>query len=297
MTQKNKSHLQHPPGNPPLSEVTVLIQAVEGVFRKLIRLLIGRISLKKLQQLIQVIFIEEVEARLKKEAPKKSPTLADTVLLTGMDIRTIKKTKKQIAFGKPIYHEPAFLNSFMPMFKVLDLWLNNEEFFETGSGKPKTLSIQGDGPTFSRLVNLAIPYRGLSANQILRKLEQFDAVSINDKEGTVTLVQQDNVFISKEFSESLNTGFAAIENLVETVGHNLECLSDQNEKFFQEECRNYQFDSESLDQGRETIDNYLKQANKDSEKLLASLANSESQNGQVTVGIGMFYFEEDNPEA
>lgn len=263
MTQKPDSQMQHPFDSNPKSEVTVLVEAVEGVFRKLIRLLIGRISLKKLQQLIQVIFIEEVEARLTKEAPDKNPTLADTVLLTGMDMRTIKKTKEQIASGKPIYQEPAFLDSFMPLFKVLDLWMNNEEFVDLNSGRPKTLKTQGEGASFPRLVSLALPYRGLSANQVLRKLENFDAVSVNARDETVTLVQREHVFISEEFSESLNTGFTAIENLVETVGHNLQCLSEQTASFSGNESGSNPFYPDLLDQNREIIGNYLKQTDEE----------------------------------
>ena len=50
-----------------LEDVAILTLAVESVFRKLIRLLIGKISLKKLQEMIQVIFVEEAEVILKKE--------------------------------------------------------------------------------------------------------------------------------------------------------------------------------------------------------------------------------------
>ena len=55
-----------------LGDVAILTLAVENVFRKLIRLLLGKISLKKLQELIQIIFVEEAEASLKKEKPGKA---------------------------------------------------------------------------------------------------------------------------------------------------------------------------------------------------------------------------------
>ena len=50
-------------------DVAILTLAVENVFRKLIRLLIGKISLKKLQEMVQVIFVEEAEANLRQERP------------------------------------------------------------------------------------------------------------------------------------------------------------------------------------------------------------------------------------
>ena len=53
--------------DPALREVSVLIHAFELVFRKLIRLLIGRISLKKIQEMVHIIFVEEAEAKLKQQ--------------------------------------------------------------------------------------------------------------------------------------------------------------------------------------------------------------------------------------
>lgn len=285
----------HPPTSKvPKSEVSVLLKATEGVFRKLIRLLVGRISLKKLQQLIQIIFIEESEAKLRREMPNKNPTLVDTALLTGVDTRTIKKIKKQVTSDKPIYQEPALLDNFMPMFNVLDLWVSSEDFVSPRTGRPRQLKVSGDGATFSRLVGLALPSRGLSVKQVLKKLEEFGAVSVNDFDGTVKLIQQNNIFISKEFSDSLDIGFAAIENLVDTVSHNLENLSDKDARFFQRVRWNCQFDPETLDQDREKIGNHICQTDKVSGELLTSLAQPEPQQGQVTVGVGMYYFEKEN---
>jgi hypothetical protein len=44
-----------------MHELSILIRAFELVFRKLIRLLIGKISLRKIPELISIIFIEEAE--------------------------------------------------------------------------------------------------------------------------------------------------------------------------------------------------------------------------------------------
>jgi len=49
------------PSEPDLRDVAILTRAVENAFRKMIRLLIGKMSLKKLQEMIQIIFVEETE--------------------------------------------------------------------------------------------------------------------------------------------------------------------------------------------------------------------------------------------
>ena len=41
-----------------LQDAAILTQAIENVFRKLIRILVGRISLLKLQEMINFIYVE-----------------------------------------------------------------------------------------------------------------------------------------------------------------------------------------------------------------------------------------------
>ncbi len=106
------------PGKPELQDVAILTRAVESVFRKLIRMLIGRMSLKKLQEMVQIIFIEETEAKLKQESPGKNVALGDIALQTGVDTRTIKRIRTYIATSNPIHQDDSFLDGFMPMFKV-----------------------------------------------------------------------------------------------------------------------------------------------------------------------------------
>ena len=83
------------PGNAHLPDVAILTRAVENVFRKLIRMLVGKISLKKLQEMVQVIFVEEAEAKLQKERPGKNVPLSTLAVVTGFDTRTLTKIKSR----------------------------------------------------------------------------------------------------------------------------------------------------------------------------------------------------------
>ena len=87
--------------NTDLPDVAVLTFAVEGVFRKLIRLLLGKISLKKLQEMIQVISVEEAEAMLKRERPGKNVPLSTLAVVTGFDTRTLTRIKGEENYMKP----------------------------------------------------------------------------------------------------------------------------------------------------------------------------------------------------
>ena len=277
---------------PDLRDVAILTRAVENAFRKMIRLLIGKMSLKKLQEMIQIIFIEEAETRLKQEKPGKSVALGDIALQTGVDTRTIKKIRTYIATSKPIHQDDTFLDGFMPLFKVFDLWMNDARFFDADTGKPRRLEIEGHGTSFSELVKIAIQSRGLTAQAVLKRLKEIDVVELDTSSGTVVLKQEDNVFISKDDMDLLEVGLTAIGNLVSTVNHNIQNHLNEDARYFQRGSWNYQFNPENIDRVRSAIHRYLRKMDAQSRDLISSLAEAESQKGQLTAGISMFYFEE-----
>lgn len=292
MTTLSKPHVPVSPGSHQLREAAVLTRAVENVFRKLIRMLIGRMSLKKLQELIQIIFVEETEFRLKQGAPEKNVALADLALLTGVDTRTIKKTRAYITLNNPPCQDDAFLAGFMPMFKVFDLWMNDERFFDAAPGKPRELDIEGEGATFSQLVNLALQSRGLTTQLVLKRLKEIDVISVNSLTQTVRLKQEDNIFISKDELDSLEVGFTAIGNLADTVNHNIQSNLNNDEKYYQRGSWDFQFSPEKMTYIRKTICSFLSKTDTEARKLIGSLSEPEIQQGQITAGISMFYFEE-----
>ena len=88
---------------PQLQETAALTRAIENVFRKLIRMLIGRMSLRKPQEMIQVIFVEEVEEQLRHETPGKNATLTSLALIAGYDTRKIMRIKSNDSYLKPFH--------------------------------------------------------------------------------------------------------------------------------------------------------------------------------------------------
>lgn len=284
-------------GDPSLRDVAILTRAVENVFRKLIRMLVGKMSLKKLQEMIQIIFVEEAEAKLKLEAPGKNVALGDIALQTGVDTRTIKKIRTYIALSNPIHQDDTFLDGFMPLFKVFDLWMNDERFYSARAGKPRQLKIEGQGAeTFQSLVKAAIQSRGLTSQAVLKRLKEIDVVDVDPALGTVVLKQEDNVFISKNDLDLLDVGFTAIGNLASTVSHNIQHNLDEDAKYFQRGSWNYHFSPEKMETVRKEIHRYLRESDTRSRDLITSLAETQGQTGQYTAGISMFYFEEEPPK-
>ena len=258
-------------------------------------MLIGKMSLKKLQEMIQIIFVEEAEAKLKQENPGKNVALGDIALQTGVDTRAIKKIRTYIAVSNPIHQDDVFLDGFMPLFKVFDLWMNDVRFFDVKSRKPRVLAIEGEGSTFSKLIKITIQSRGLTAQAVLKRLKEIEVVDVDSVSGTVTLKQEDNVFISKNDLDLLDVGLTAIANLANTIGHNIQNNLNEDAKYFQRGSWDYHFSPEKIDGVRKVIHRYLRKTDRKSRDLITTLAEANSQEGQLTAGISMFYFEE-NPQ-
>ena len=102
-----------------LQEADLLARAVENVFRKLIRFLVGRISLVKLQEMIRFIYIDEAEKMLKAERPGKNVPLTQLALHTGLDTRTLTRVREKLYEGEPQY-EPKFLSELTPESAVVE---------------------------------------------------------------------------------------------------------------------------------------------------------------------------------
>jgi hypothetical protein len=281
------------PNDPALRDVATLTRVAEKVFRKLIRMLVGKMSLKKLHEMTQIIFVEEAEASLKRESPGKNVALGDIALLTGVDTRTIKKIRAHIELNDPIHEDRSFLDGFMPLFKVFDLWVNDARFCDPASGKPRALLIDGEGATFPALVKASIQARGLTPQAVLKRLKETGVVEVDPETGMVVLRQEDNIFISRDDLDLLDVGFTAIGHLAGTIAHNIRHSDDEGARYFQRGSWNYQFAPETMDEVRSTIHRYLREADARSRELITSLADDESRQGQYTAGISMFYFEEE----
>src|SRR5690606_21518689 len=120
-----------------LQEVTILTRAVENVFRKLIRFLVGRISLVKLQEMIRIVYIQEAEGFIREEDQLENISMTKLGVLTGIDTRTLSVVINSPAFRKPLHREEHFLRELTPAASVVDVWSNEEPFFDSQTNLPK----------------------------------------------------------------------------------------------------------------------------------------------------------------
>ena len=280
-------------GNIPLRDVALLTRAVENVFRKLIRMLIGRMSLKKLQEMVQIIFVEEAEAKLGQEVPGKNVSLTKLGSLTDLDTRTLTKIRSSYDSSKPIHLDSSFLKGFTPGFKVLDLWLNEKKYLDSKTKSPVPLSFSGEGVTFEILVEEAVSARGITAKSMLERLLENNFVEINPKNEKIELVREDYIFLSSEELDMIDIGFSAIASLATTVNHNIVNAGSETSRFYQRGCWTYRLNKKNQSEFRKAMLDFLHEVDRKSKDAIFPFEDNNEQSDQLTAGISMFYFEEE----
>lgn len=275
-----------------LRDVALLTRAVEDVFRRLIRMLIGRMSLKKLQEMVQIIFVEEAEAKLKRDEPGKTVSLTKLGSITDLDTRTLTKIRSAHDNRMPMYLNASFLKGFTPGFKVLDVWINDPRFADKDAGKPVALDFSGPGLSFESLVEAAVATRGVTANSMLDRLLENKFVEISADTGKIRLLRNQYIFLSNDELDMVDIGFSAIAHLATTVAHNIRNADNTDARFYQRGCWTYRLSEANRDAFRKAMLDFLHEVDKKAKQAISPFEESTDVPGQLTAGISMFYFEE-----
>jgi hypothetical protein len=278
-----------------LRDVAILTRAVENVFRKLIRMLIGKMSLKKLQEMIQVIFVEEAEAKLKQEAPGKNVPLSTLAVVTGFDTRMLTKIKSKESYLKPFHKEKGFLSAITPECNILDVWESSSKYRDLKSGKPKILAIRGSKISFETLINDSNSTRAVTLTSFLKRLVVSKSVVVDKANNRVRM--NDNrytPFESEDQTENTKMGMAAVGNLVDTITHNLDASSQGKESFYQQGSWTNRLNKNDCKKLRRIVKKFLLETDEKARKIMEPFEQDVAGNDQITAGMSMFYFEEES---
>ena len=279
---------------PALREVAILTRAVEKVFRKLVRLLLGRISLKKLQEMLQIIFVEESEARLRKDEPGKSVSMSSLAVFTGFDTRSINKIRADEGYMKPFYTAEGFLSEITPECSVLDVWESHAKYRDPITGKPKILKIKGSEDSFEALVGDAVATRGVTAGSFLRRLKSNRSVVINEEKNEVRMIDEAYTPFDREDQiGTVSVGLAAVCNLVETITQNVNAKNPGDATFYQRGCWTHRLRKADKETLRALVTPFLKEKDQEARDFLRPFEQDDVELNQMTAGISMFYFEEE----
>jgi len=277
-----------------LPDVAILTRAVENVFRKLIRMLIGKISLKKLQEMIQDIFVEEAEAKLQQERPGKNVPLSTLAVVTGFDTRTLTKIKSRESYLRPFHQEKRFLSEITPECSVLDVWESSPKYRDGETGKPLVLPIKGARPSFESLIGESNSTRGVTVTSFLNRLEASKSIVIDKASGQVRMIDKHYTpFDTADQTEIARIGMAAVGNLVDTISHNLKAPQMGQESFYQQGCWTNRLNRDDAEELRRVVKTFLSGTDEEARKVLKPYEQDMAVGDQVTAGISMFYFEEE----
>lgn len=275
-----------------LKEAAILTRAVEAVFRKLIRLLMGRISLTRLQELVRLIFVQEAEAFLERETPGKNVPMTKLALLTGLDTRTLGKVKQDSAKGVPVHETQRFLREITPECSVLDYWQVNPRYLDN-ENNPLKLRVKGDSPSFDSLIAETLSSRGVTSNSILERLKASRAIEFDPETQTVEMLDKRYFpFNQNDGLATLEIGLISTRNLLDTIGHNLIANEHKKPSFFHRSTWTNRLPLQKRNQLRSVIRSLLTASEEKVTEILAEFEEEETAEDQVTAGVGLFYFEE-----
>ena len=277
-----------------LPDVAILTRAVENVFRKLIRMLVGKISLKKLQEMVQVIFVEEAEAKLRQERPGKNVPLSTLAVVTGFDTRTLTRIKGAENYLKPFHQAQRFLSEITPECSVLDVWESSPKYRDAKTGKPMVLPIKGGETSFETLIADSNSTRGVTTTSFLRRLEASKSIVVEQGNQHVRMIDKRYTpFDNVDQTENARIGMAAVGNLVDTIAHNLKAPQLGQESFYQQGCWTNRLNRDDAEELRRVAREFLSRTDEEARAVLKPYEQEMVASDQVTAGISMFYFEEE----
>lgn len=271
-------------------EADLLARAVENVFRKLIRFLVGRITLVKLQEMIRHIYVEETEKMLRKERPGKNVPLTRLALNTGLDTRTLTRVRKQLDLGEQQYRR-QFLAELTPESAVVEAWADRVARKEKGKDAA-VLEYGSDDAPFERLLRSTISTRGITTQSIIRRLVDTNSVE-HDRENRRLrlLVDHFSPYLSDDEPNIINAAFSAISNLISTIEHNVDTESE--DLLFQRQAWTFRLNPKDRAEFRRAMREMLEKYEQAAVKEIEPWERRRYGSGLITAGVGFYYFEEE----
>ena len=269
-------------------EAAILARAVENVFRKLIRFLVGRISLVRMQEMIRYIYVEEAEKNLRAKNPGKNVPLTRLGLATGLDTRTLVQVRKRLEENENQFRQ-QFLAELTPESAIVEAWA--DRIRRQSGDAASVLSYGSEKEQFEQLVRATISGRGITIQSIIERLVATKSIVQDRQNHTLELVVEEfSPYLSDDEPNMLNAALSAISNLVSTLEHNM--AAPQDEKFFQRQSWTFRLDPADRERFRQTMREMLESYKSNSEAGIKPWESESYSKDRLTAGVGFYYFEE-----
>lgn len=268
-----------------VEDLEFLARSAETVFRKLIRFLVGRISLVKLLEMIRYIYVQEAEQMLQAQNPGKNVPLTRFALLTGLDTRTVTQVRKQLALHQGQYRQ-QLLAELTPETAIVEAWSSLSV-----DGETPELDYGAEGGEFETLVKATISTRGVTTQSIIERLEATHSIEVDrQRQRLRLLVDRYSPYLSDDEPNIVNAAFSAMSNLLGTIEHNVEAPLE--EKMFQRQTWTFRLPPEDQLRFRQSMRDLLEDMNQRAERAIEPWEATRYGDDLHTAGIGLYYFED-----
>jgi hypothetical protein len=256
------------------------------VFRKVVRLVIGSVSLPALYDILKALYVEEAQKKLLREGSK--PTKSAIALMTGLDTRVVTSVLTQ-NLDATIRNQNV-----TPENRLIDLWASDPFFQDPEKGGPANLPISGRGRTFQGLVLKAIG-RNITVKTVMDRLLTGGSIRVHRGDiDTVELVSELYLPLTDDRVRHTEVGLLEASRVLSAVIHNMS--SEAETRVPQQGRWTYRLNPEKYKGFRIRVRDLLAKQIKEGESLLEEFEETTKQPGQMTVGIGWYQWRDHESE-
>lgn len=256
------------------------------VFSKVVRLVIGTVSLPALVDILKAIYVEEAERKLVREGSK--PTKSALALMTGLDTRVVSQVLEQNL-------EATIQNQNVnPEHALIDMWSSDPYFQDPETGRAAKLPIGGKGRTFQGLVLRSIG-RNITVKTVIDRLSASGNIRIIP--GDIERVELLSMFyspISDDRAKQTEVGLIEASRVLSAVIHNMRAIAEF--RVPQQGRWTYRLSTDRYKDFRLRARQLLEKQIKEGEALLEEFEEPKKHAGQMTVGIGWYQWSDREPE-
>ena len=267
-------------------EAKSITHFLSRVFRKVVRLVIGTVSLPALTDILKAIYVEEAQKKLEREGSK--PTKSAIALMTGLDTRVVSSLMAQ----NP--EDAIQVQNVNPENALIDMWSSDPFFTDSDTGEPAALPISGRGRTFQGLVLKSIG-RNITVKTVMDKLLAWGAIQVNRGDiDSVELVSKTYLPLSDDRIKHTEIGLLEASRVLGAVIHNMQ--ASEETRVPQQGRWTYRLSADRYQEFRSRTRELLDKQIKEGELLLEDFEEATKQPGQLTVGIGWYQWGDHEPD-
>lgn len=263
-----------------------ITEFLSQIFRKVVRLVIGTVSLPALYDILKAIYVEEAQKKLARDGGK--PTKSAIALMTGLDTRVVSSLMDQNV------ESTLEGQSVNPEHALIDLWSSDPFFKDPSTGKPARLPIVGKGRTFQSLVLRSIG-RNVTVRTVIGRLQASGNVKVVQEDvEKVELLSKIYSPISSDRAKQTEVGLIEASRVLSAVIHNMN--STPETRVPQQGRWTYRLDPDRYKEFRKRTRQLLDKQIKEGESLLEEFEEPTKVPGQITVGIGWYQWGDHEPQ-